>query len=461
MTFRALDLLDRDRLLERRILLEQAEQGVRCWADSHLSQEVQHLLHLASSGKIRLEYMNADQWEAQAHTLREDGEERSTEEKRIIRWVHEMISEAVLEKASDIHIEPQAKMLQVRTRIDGHLRVARTFGLEFKDEIVSRVKVLADLDIAEKRQPQDGKIQLSINGKLIDFRVSTLPTGNGEKVVIRILDQSQIRLAIEALGMPNNLEIMFRKTLALPHGMMLVTGPTGSGKTTTLYAALNEVKNDQVNILTIEDPIEYQIAGLNQIQVRPQIGLTFSHALRSFLRQDPNVIMVGEIRDLETAAMAVRASLTGHLVFSTLHTNSSVGAIARLLDMSVEPFLLASSLKLVLGQRLVRKLCSSCKLIDPKGREMAEAYGLFDGRLNFLNSPGCESCHGSGFSGRLGVFEGFALNEPIREALPRRLAETELLRMQSNFQNMAHHGYNLVQEGLTSMNELLREVVLN
>ncbi|MCB1049822.1 MAG: type II/IV secretion system protein [Acidobacteria bacterium] len=456
------DHLDRDALMAHRILLDVQEGRANVLAENHVPHDMYHALWVANGGVFPLDYVNGDHWEAQAQASQEHHEDRTSEEKRIIRWVQDLIQDAVLQKASDIHIEPQAKTLSVRFRLDGHLKVVKQFGIEYKDEIVSRVKVLADLDIAEKRQPQDGKIHLPIQGKTIDFRVSTLPTGFGEKVVIRILDQSQVRLAIQALGMPTQVESAFHNVIRAPHGMVLVTGPTGSGKTTTLYAALNEIKSEQINILTIEDPIEYQIEGLNQIQVRPQIGLTFSQALRSFLRQDPNVIMVGEIRDLETAEMAVRASLTGHLVFSTLHTNSSVGAVPRLLDMGVEPFLLASSLKLSLAQRLVRRLCSACKTLDPQGLEIAKTYKLLEGQTpSFWTSRGCAVCNDSGFKGRLGVFEAFVLTESIREALPRRLSEAQLTKLQPDFRDIAHHGIELVLAGETSMAELLREVVLN
>jgi len=291
------------------------------------------------------------------HKLRQQVDELS-----VVNLVNKIITEAINCKASDIHIEPYQEQFRVRYRIDGILHESMRLPLERKYAIISRLKIMADLDIAEKRRPQDGRIRVKRGNRVIDIRVSTLPTDFGEKVVLRILDKDQLNLELEKLGFEVETLQLFKRAICSPYGMILVTGPTGSGKTTTLYATLNYLNSPEVNILTIEDPIEYNLPGINQAQVRSDIGFTFAKALRAFLRQDPDIIMVGEIRDTETAEIAIRAALTGHLVFSTLHTNDAPSAVTRLLDMGLEPFLVASSLKMVIAQRLVRKVCDHCKI---------------------------------------------------------------------------------------------------
>jgi len=440
--------------------VEEEDGPLVCWSDTRQSPAMLHLLMHLSEGALDLRYVDTDTYES----LRAPEEENAfsgAADKIIVKWVQEIITAAVEQQASDIHLEPLSDVLQVRYRLDGRLQVVRAFGLEDKEEIVARIKVLADLDIAEKRKPQDGKIQLSIRRRPIDFRVSCIPTGRGEKVVIRILDQSRMSLDLDTLGMPGEIQAPFREVIMRPYGMMLVTGPTGSGKTTTLYAALKEIRSDALNITTIEDPIEYQIEGLNQTQVRPQIGFTFSDALRSFLRQDPNVIMVGEIRDIETAEMSIRAALTGHLVLSTLHTNTAPGAVPRLIDMGVEAYLLASALHLTLAQRLLRRLCPTCMRPDPDAVAKLTEYGLDPAESgSVFTARGCEACLEKGYRGRLGVYEHFALDEDVRRLIHEGADETTLGHAAKGYRPMINHGFDLIKARLTSFDELLREVIL-
>ncbi len=314
--------------------------------------------------------------------------------------VNRIISEAIETGASDIHIEPYERSFRIRYRIDGVLCEVESPPHAASKSITSRLKIMANLDIAEKRRPQDGRIRVRQGDHTIDIRVSTLPTDFGEKVVLRILDKSQLHLDLSGLGFESRDLTVFKRTIYLPYGMILVTGPTGSGKTTTLYAALNEINRPEVNITTIEDPIEYNLQGINQTHIRADIGLTFAAALRSILRQDPNVIMVGEIRDSETANIAVRSALTGHLVFSTLHTNDAPSAITRLVDMGVEPFLVASSVKMILAQRLLRKLCDKCKVPAEPTREQREELQLNGKAYRFCSKQGCPECSNLGYKGR-------------------------------------------------------------
>ncbi|CAM2069678.1 Type II/IV secretion system protein [Sulfidibacter corallicola] len=446
-------------LEKHRLKLHHTDAGLHAFAVNRLSEPLEHWLLFLSEGRLELTYLDETAWaridHPEAQESHQDGDEK------IVRWVQELLTEAVTTGASDIHVEPRTHRVQVRFRQDGRLQVVRDFGLEYRDELISRVKVLADLDIAEKRRPQDGKIQITVRGRAVDFRVSTIPTGKGEKLVIRVLDQSQGQWQLEKLGMPEPIEAAVREGIGRPHGLVLVTGPTGSGKTTTLYAALQEIKNDQLNIMTIEDPIEYQIDGLNQSQVRPALGYGFSDALRSFLRQDPNVIMVGEIRDGETADMSIRASLTGHLVLSTLHTNTAPGAVPRLIDIGAEPYLVASALHLVVAQRLVRRLCPDCKAEDTRSADTIRKYDLpAEASETFWNGRDCPRCQQTGYRGRCGVFEAFTINDAIRDAIHDRKPEPELRRLASDYQPMVRHGLALAARGLTSLDELLREIVL-
>ncbi|HSH12355.1 MAG TPA: ATPase, T2SS/T4P/T4SS family, partial [Desulfurivibrionaceae bacterium] len=355
----------------------------------------------------------------------------------VIKFVNGLIDMAVTRRASDIHLEPQAEGLLVRFRIDGILQDYEHPPAAMKPAIISRIKLMAALDIAERRMPQDGKISMRISGKEIDLRVSTLPTVFGEGVVIRILEKASIILDLGKLGMMPETEASFRKLLKVQDGIILVTGPTGSGKTTTLYCALNQVSNETNKIITIEDPVEYQLKGINQIQVRPEINLTFAKGLRAIVRQDPDVIMIGEIRDLETAEIAVQSSLTGHLVFSTLHTNDALSAVVRMIDLGIERFLLVSSLRAVMAQRLVRRVCSGCKV--EKGLA-SEALGQVPegGDFHHYEGRGCPLCGKSGYSGRLGIYEFLVIDEPMIRAISRGsdLAELRQLAVKAGFRPM-------------------------
>lgn len=375
----------------------------------------------------------------------------------IIKLINALLTEAVKEQASDIHIETYEKDLVIRIRVDGLLRELLRPNRRLSPLLISRIKVMAKLDIAEKRIPQDGRITLRIGGRQIDVRVSCLPSSHGERIVLRLLDKQASLIGCSSLGMEENLLNKFNELLNKPHGILLVTGPTGSGKTTTLYAALMMLNDSSRNILTIEDPIEYDIHGIGQTQVNPKINMTFAVGLRSILRQDPDVVMVGEIRDLETARIAVQASLTGHLVLSTLHTNTAVGAITRLTDMNIEPFLLSSGLLGVLAQRLVRRLCDNCKKPHSTSKQELSMLGLVSGSKPEIYRPGgCEKCGHSGFRGRIGIYELIAIDKKLKEIIYNEdgeLASTSYVR--SVCPSIRQHGHQLVIQGITSIEEVL------
>jgi len=379
----------------------------------------------------------------------------------IIKFVNQVLAEAIERRATDVHIEPFENQLKVRYRVDGVLQEASIPpGVrQFHASIVSRLKILSQLDIAEKRLPQDGRMKLKIRGREIDVRVSVIPMLHGEAVVLRLLDRSTTLLGLENLGMSPRDRKRFETVLGVPHGIVLVTGPTGSGKTTTLYAGLARLNNAERKIITIEDPIEYHMAGINQIQVSGKTGLTFARGLRAVLRHDPDIILVGEIRDHETAEIAVQASLTGHLVFSTLHTNDAPGALTRLVDMGVEPYLVASSLELVLAQRLVRLVCPKCKVPIPvaDADRLRRDYGadlpdaLFCGR-------GCRDCNGTGYRGRIGIFELMPVTDTIRQLTIQRTSSDQIHRaaVKEGMESLRHDGWRLVREGKSTLEEILR-----
>ncbi|MEI6384113.1 MAG: ATPase, T2SS/T4P/T4SS family [Betaproteobacteria bacterium] len=352
----------------------------------------------------------------------------------IIRMLNALLTQAARDGASDIHIEAYERNSSVRFRIDGTLREVVQPHRALHAALISRLKIMAELDIAEKRLPQDGRISLRLGQRAIDVRVSTLPGAHGERAVLRLLDKSESRLSLQHLGMQGHTLERFNQLIAQPHGILLVTGPTGSGKTTTLYAALQQLDSSRFNIMTVEDPIEYELPGIGQTQINTKIDLTFAKALRAILRQDPDVIMIGEIRDFETAQIAVQASLTGHLVLATLHTNDSLSAIMRLTDMGIEPFLLSSSLLGVLAQRLVRKTCTACK------------------------GKGCDACGQTGYQGRTGIYELVAIDEELRTLIHQRAPESQLRTQaqRSGWVSMRDDGARLVQMGVTSPEELLR-----
>ena len=385
----------------------------------------------------------------------------ATDEAPIIRYVNQLLFQAVKERASDIHIEPQEKELLVRFRIDGILYVKGHPQKRFQNAIISRVKVMANLDIAEKRLPQDGRIRIKLAGRDIDIRVSIVPTQFGEKVVLRLLDKTNILLDLQDIGVRPDKLITIERLIKKSHGIILVTGPTGSGKTTTLYACLNKINGPGINITTVEDPVEYQLRGIGQIQVNDKIDLTFANGLRSILRQDPDVIMVGEIRDTETAEMAIQASLTGHLVFSTLHTNDSSGAIARLVDMGVEPFLISSTLLAVIAQRLIRTICPECReSYVPRDLELDEIVlvrkALRDGKV--FRGRGCHACVQTGYRGRSGIYEILLVDEEIQKLMVTRSSSNLIKKagMLAGMISLRQDGAAKVLEGITSIEEILR-----
>lgn len=380
----------------------------------------------------------------------------------VIRLVSLLITNALEARASDIHVEPFENRLVVRYRIDGVLHEIESPPKRLAAAVISRIKIMASLDIAERRLPQDGRIRLRIQGKEIDLRVSTVPTMHGESVVMRILDKGGVQLNFEKLGFAPDILAKFKEALAQPNGILLVTGPTGSGKTTTLYTALDELNQPDVKILTVEDPVEYQMAGINQIQVKPQIDLTFANALRSIVRQDPDIIMIGEIRDLETAEIAVQAALTGHMVLSTLHTNDAPATISRLLDMGVDDYLLTSTLVGVLAQRLVRTLCTHCREPYAMEADIARDIGLnrvsADERPVIYKAMGCSQCSNTGFTGRMCIAEMMPLTEPIRRLIMQKSNASELRRaaLAEGMLPMYDDGMRKVVAGLTTVEEVLR-----
>ncbi len=361
----------------------------------------------------------------------------------IIRMLNALLTQAAKDGASDIHIEPYERSSSVRFRVDGTLREVVQPNKALHAAMISRLKIMAELDIAERRLPQDGRISLRIGGRAVDVRVSTLPSAHGERAVLRLLDKAESKFTLEGLGMSGDVLKRFDKLVKQPHGIVLVTGPTGSGKTTTLYASLGRVDTGSTNVLTVEDPVEYELSGIGQTQVNPKIDLTFAKALRAILRQDPDVIMIGEIRDYETAQIAIQASLTGHLVLATVHTNDAPSTVTRMIDMGVEPFLLSSSLIGVLAQRLVRKLCLGCRRVDGIGR---------------YHPVGCALCGSTGYKGRTGVYELMSVDDEVRALIHNRAAESQIFvaAEQAGLRSMREDGERLVAEGVTSPEEVMR-----
>ncbi len=381
-----------------------------------------------------------------------------SEDAPVVKIVNLILVQALKEKASDIHIEPFEKTIKLRYRIDGALVEATSPPKALQMPIASRMKILAGLDIAERRLPQDGRFRIRVSGKEIDLRVSVLPTIHGEKIVIRILDKGALSGSIETLGMDQYTTDIFRKAVDAPHGMILVTGPTGSGKTTTLYSVLGELNNPEYNIVTVEDPVEYQLLGINQVAVRSDIGLGFSDALRSILRQDPDIVMIGEIRDNETADIAVKAALTGHQVLSTLHTNDAAGAITRLDDMGIEPFLISSSCILTCAQRLVRRICPNCKEEMTPDPVVMEALGIEDTSTVFYHGAGCDRCKRRGYLGRAAVIEVLPVSETIRRLIIKRASATVIKNqaISEGMKTLRMVGVDKSRDGVTTLEEVLR-----
>src|SRR5262245_6756206 len=393
---------------------------------------------------------------------------RQGEDAPVVRLVNVVLMSAIQKGASDIHIEPYEKELRVRYRIDGILYNIMAPPMKYRDAIVSRVKIMSKLDIAEKRLPQDGRIKIRYNEsgepKEIDFRVSVLPTLFGEKIVLRLLDKDKLMLDMTRLGFEPESLAKFEQAILRPWGMVLVTGPTGSGKTNTLYSSIAKINTSETNIMTAEDPVEFNLAGINQVQVRENIGLNFAAALRSFLRQDPNIILVGEIRDFETAEIAVKAALTGHLVLSTLHTNDAPSTINRLMNMGIEPFLVASSVHLICAQRLVRRLCANCKEPHPQAPPALMQAGFSQedaGIVTPLKGAGCERCNSTGYKGRVGLYEVMEIGEELRELILVGASGLELRRkaIDEGMITLRHSGLRKVKEGMTSIDEVVRETV--
>jgi len=413
----------------------------------------------STHGQQSMEAIEAIETDDLASVLSEVGEPEdlldSEDEAPIIKLLNAVLSEAIRCRASDIHIEPFESQLRIRFRVDGVLQTMLTPKLGMATMLVSRIKVMAKLDIAEKRLPQDGRISLKLGGRAVDLRVSTIPSSFGERVVLRLLDKSAGRLNLKQLKLPQSINDKVEQALSKSHGIFLVTGPTGSGKTTTLYAGLSMLNDTKRNIMTVEDPIEYNIDGINQTQVNSKADMTFAKGLRAILRQDPDVVMVGEIRDAETANIAVQASLTGHLVLSTLHTNSAVGAITRLRDMGVEPFLLSSSVVGVLAQRLVRALCDECKTAHQATEVECEMMGVDEATV--YEPCGCDTCQHTGFQGRMGLYELFLIDENVRTLIYSNAPEDALLaEVRKTSGSLRDNGYQAVLNGQTCLSEVQR-----
>jgi type IV pilus assembly protein PilB len=380
----------------------------------------------------------------------------------VVKFINGLLTDAVHKGASDIHIEPYEKEIRIRYRIDGALQEVMKPPMKMKAALTSRIKILADLNIAERRVPQDGRIKLKLKNKVVDFRVSTLPVIFGEKIVLRILDKGNLTFDLTKFGFEPKAEKDFMWAIQRPYGMVLVTGPTGSGKTTTLYSALSQINTIDTNIMTAEDPVEYNIYGINQVLVRTEIGMTFAAALKAFLRQDPNIIMVGEIRDIETGGIAIKAALTGHLVLSTLHTNDTPSTITRMIDMGLEPFNVASALNLLSAQRLARRICQNCKVETTYTEEYFRS-GKVDldwaSKLTFYKGEGCDACGGSGYKGRCGFYEVMMMSTPLRKAIMDEKGTDELreLARSEGMLTLREDGLKKVERGITTMEEVIKE----
>jgi len=441
-------------------------------ADSSIRRAIEKYYHLSDQiAEIVKDLMDEDLevvQEGEAEEIPDIQELRSAvQEAPLVKLVNGIVSDAIRKGASDIHIETHEKTLRVRYRIDGTLMDMPALPYGLRAAIVSRIKIMSELDIAERRTPQDGRIKVKMANKTVDIRVSTLPTIFGEKVVMRILDPTNLMLDMEDLGFEKKALYDFQSAIRKPYGIVLVTGPTGSGKTTSLYSAMRLINKPDVNIMTAEDPVEYHLDGINQVQVRSEIGLTFASALRSFLRQDPNIIMVGEIRDLETAEIAIRAALTGHLVMSTVHTNDAPSTINRLVDMGVQPFLVSSSLNLIVAQRLLRKICTYCKQKEEHTKErteLLEQLGLNHEeaeQFDTYHGTGCSECHNTGFSGRIGIYEVMPMTTKLKELIVEN-GSREMLRREAVTEGVVtlrEAALIKLRQGVTTLEEVLRETV--
>ena len=377
----------------------------------------------------------------------------------VVKLINGLLTDAVKRGASDIHIESFEHEMRVRYRVDGALHEVMKPPIKMKAALISRVKIMAQLNIAERRVPQDGRIKLKMGARVIDFRVSTLPVLFGEKIVLRILDKGNLTLDLSKFGFEPRAEADLMKAILNPYGMVLVTGPTGSGKTTTLYSALSKINTIDVNIMTAEDPVEYNLMGINQVLVRNEVGMTFAAALKAFLRQDPNIIMVGEIRDLETGSIAIKAALTGHLVLSTLHTNDAPSTVTRMIDMGIEPFNVASAVNLIVAQRLVRRICSGCKTEWNYTDEEMHAFGVSRDQGPFFKGAGCDTCVGTGYKGRQGLYEVMALTSPLRRGVLKGASTEELrdIAVKEGMLTLRMDGMQKVKRGVTTLEEVVKE----
>jgi type IV pilus assembly protein PilB len=428
----------------------------------HLSQPLEKIIGEIQTDSIEL--IPTPETPSDAEGIEEAA--RTSESPPIIRLVNSVIIHAVRNKASDIHFEPREKTVRVRERVDGLLVEAFEFPKLVQGAVTSRVKIMASMDIAEKRIPQDGRIRIKMEGKDLDLRVSTLPTNFGEKITIRVLDSQATPLQLDEMGPTKKDYLRIRSIIERPQGIVLITGPTGSGKTTTLYSMINHIRTDAINIITLEDPIEYELKGINQVGINEKTGLTFPFALRAVLRQDPDVIMVGEMRDLETAKIAIEASLTGHLVLSTLHTNTAVAAMTRLKNLGISPYLVASSLNGVIAQRLVRKICDHCK--EPYGPTPEELFkikgrGKNSSEMKFYRGKGCPACGHTGYKGRVGVFEVLIVDSQVRELVTNDGTEDAILKTasESGMSHMSEDGIDKIHQGITTIDELFRVIHLS
>jgi len=428
-----------------------------------------HLEDYYGLGETKMHEMLGDLLDEEVEVLEDQEEdisvaalEAEVDKAPVVKFINGLLTDAVLKGVSDIHIEPYEKEVRIRYRIDGALQEVMRPPMKMKAALTSRIKILADLNIAERRVPQDGRIKLKLKNRVVDFRVSTLPVIFGEKIVLRILDQGNLTFDLSEFGFEPKAEKDFMGAIANPYGMVLVTGPTGSGKTTTLYSALSRVNGEGVNIMTAEDPVEYNLRGINQVQVRTEIGMSFAASLRAFLRQDPNIIMVGEIRDLETGGIAIKASLTGHLVLSTLHTNDAPSTVTRLIDMGLEPFNVAAALNLVTAQRLVRQICPNCKVeaeYDDEVLEMAKLPSGWMETVTLYRGEGCDKCDGTGYRGRQGLYEVMAMNAGIRKLIMQEATADELrdAAIADGMLTLRMDGLKKLERGVTTLEEVMKE----
>jgi type IV pilus assembly protein PilB len=428
-----------------------------------------HLEEYYGLGETKMQEMLGDLLDEEVEVLEEQDDDMSVaaleaevDKAPVVKFINGLLTDAVLKGVSDIHIEPYEKEVRIRYRIDGALQEVMKPPPKMKAALTSRIKILADLNIAERRVPQDGRIKMRMKNRVVDFRVSTLPVIFGEKIVLRILDKGNLSFDLAEFGFEPKAEKDMMTAIANPYGMVLVTGPTGSGKTTTLYSALSRVNGEDVNIMTAEDPVEYNLHGINQVQVRTEIGMSFAAALRAFLRQDPNIIMVGEIRDLETGGIAIKAALTGHLVLSTLHTNDAPSTVTRLIDMGLEPFNVAAALNLVTAQRLVRRICTSCKVeadYDDEVLEMAKLPAGWFKSVTLYKGEGCEKCEGTGYKGRQGLYEVMAMSTTIRKLIMQNASTDELQEaaIKEGMLTLRMDGLRKLEKGLTTLEEVMKE----